>query len=232
MAQAVRRVRLVANGPMPPSEPILPPPPLATGRVRVAELANSLLTVTLWSAVAALVAGATLQLDFAQRPQDVGFLFGMTTLASWTVLIGGKLTEGRAIPKNNRRVSQLMMGAALGIAAQGLAAWLLVEPTTPGHVLVQFRGFESSYLPAIVPGVLGYAAYFGLVGLGVDWWNLTDRDRRKRFRIFSIVKAGAIALIPSLIFFSGEVHPLAVPVVLMTSAVVQLAAPWNEGAAR
>ena len=47
------RVRLVATAPLPPAEPIQPPPPLATGRVRVAEVAGSLVCAALWSVVAA-----------------------------------------------------------------------------------------------------------------------------------------------------------------------------------
>ncbi len=71
--------------------------------------------------------GAALQVDFARRPQDVGFLFAMTLLASWAALIGGKFTEGLA-PDRTRRVGQLALGASLGVVAQVLADWLLVEP--------------------------------------------------------------------------------------------------------
>ncbi len=230
--QAARRVRLVASAPLPPSEPIMPPAPLPVGRVRVAELAGSLFAAALWSGLAALIGGAALQVDVANRPQDVGFLYGMITLASWAVLIGGKFTEGLQIPIKVRRVGQLALGAMLGVAAQVLATWLLVEPAAPGHALVRFRWFATSYYPAVLPLLVGYAAYFGLVGLGVDWWTLTDRDRLKRFRVVPIAKAGLIALIPALIFFSTDLHPLAVPTVLLTSAVVQLSAPWDEAAAR
>ncbi len=232
IVEAVQRVRLVANAPLRPVEPIEPPPLLPVGRVRVAELSGSMITAALWSGIAALLAGATLQVDFARRPQDVGFLFGMTLLASWAALIGGKFTEGHAIPAGTRRGGQFLLAALLGVAAQGLASWLLVEPAAPGQTLVRFRWFATDFVPAILPGILGYATFFGLVGLGVDWWNLTDRDRRRRFRVLPVAKAGVIALIPSLIFFAPGLHPLAIPTVFLTSVVVQLAAPWSEPAAR
>ena len=232
MAQAVRRVRLVASGPLPPSEPIPPPAPLPVGRVRLAELAGSMVAAALWSALAALVGGALLQVDLTRRPQDVGLLFAMILLASWVALIGGKFAEGRDLSARNRRVGQFVLGASFGLAAQFLATWLMAEPTVAGQPLVQFRWGDADYLPAALPGVLGYAAYFGLVGLGIDWWSLTDRDRRRRFRLGPIIKAGLIALVPALIFFAPTSHPLAVPALVLTAAVTQLAAPWDEVAAR
>ncbi len=233
IAQAVRRVRLIATGPLLPPEPILPPPPLPTGRVRVGELAGSMVSAALWSVLAALIGGATLQVDFANRPQDVGFLYGMITLASWVTLIAGKFSEGRTISTQSRRGGQLIIGAVVGLVAFLLANWLMVEPVAPGgQMLVRFRWFDADSVPAGLPGLLGYATYFGLVGMGVDWWSLTDRDRRRRFRIGPVIKAGVVAAIPAFIFFAPDAHPLAIPSVLLTSLVVQAVAPWSESAAR
>ena len=124
------------------------------------------------------------------------------------------------------------MGAGLGLAAQVLAHWLWVEPAAPGHALFQIQIGDLNSVPAAWPDLLGYALYFGMVGMGLDWWTLTDRDRKSRFRIGPIFKAGLIALIPALLFFSTEQHPLAIPTVLLTAAVVQAAAPWSEAAAQ
>ena len=232
MAQAVRRVRLVAQNPLPPAEPILPPGPPPAGRARVAELGGSLLAAALWSGLATLVAGALMQVDLANRPQDVGLLFGLTLLGSWAALAGGKFAEGLAPSARDRRVGQLAAGAAFGVVAQALAAWLMAEPVGGGPPLVQFRWGDAGGLPAALPGLLGYATYFGLVAFGVDWPALGDRDRRRRFRVFPVLKAGLIALIPAVIFFSPAAHPAAVPAVVLTALVVQLAAPWDEAAAR
>ena len=62
---------------------------------------------------------------------------------------------------------------------------------------------------------------------------MTDRDRKSRFRVvLPVVKAGLLALVPALIFFTPDTHPYAIPAVLMTAMIVQLASPWNEVAAR
>ena len=225
-------VRLIATEPMIPEERIIPPPPLATGRTRVGELAGSLVSAAFWAIPAALVGGAALQVDFTNRPQDVGFLFGMIVLASWVALVGGKFTEGCKIPTQSRRIGQFVVGAILGVAAALLSGWLWVDPAPAGRALVQFRWADADLLPAALPGILASAAYFGLVGLGIDWWTLTDRDRRRRFRVFPVVKAGVVAALPALIFFSPETHPLAIPLVLLTAVVVQMSAPWHEGSAK
>ena len=51
--------------------------------------------------------------------------------------------------------------------------------------------FDGDLAPAARSGLLGYAAYFGLVGLAVDWWTMTDRDRKARFRLVPIAQGGA-----------------------------------------
>ena len=173
-----------------------------------------------------------MQVDFTNRPQDVGFLFGMITLASWIALIGGKFTEGRTIPVRARRFGQFAMGAGLGLAAQVLAHWLWVEPAAAGHALFRVQLGDLNYVPAVVPDLLGYVLFFGMVAMGLDWWILTDRDRKRRFRVGPIFKVGFVALIPVLLFFSTEQHPLAIPTVVLTAAVVQVAAPWSEAAAQ
>ena len=61
---------------------------------------------------------------------------------------------------------------------------------------------------------------------------MTDRDRKSRFRVGPIFKAGLLATIPGLLFFQPDTHPYAIPAILLTSAVVQLASPWNEAAAQ
>ncbi len=116
-----------------------------------------------WSGVGALLAGASMQIDFARRPQDVGFLFGMTLLASWTTLIVGKFTEGHDLPPRTRRAGQLALGALLGVMAQALAGWLLVEPAD--------RGAD----PGPVPRVRRRAGSGDLPGAGRVCHLLRDR---------------------------------------------------------
>ena len=231
-ANVARRVRLIANAPLTPPAPPDPPPPLPTGRLKVAELVTSMVWAAPWAGLASLLAGGLMQFDLARRPQDLGYLFAMTLLASWAVLVANKLSEGRAVEITTRRFTQLALGLGLGGFGQLLAGWMMVEPSDPGASILRVRWLDGDLGPAVLPGLLGYAAYFGLVALGVDWWTMTDRDRKARLRLIPVAKAGLIAMIPGLIFFPPDRHPLALAVVVLTSIVVQLSSPWSEVAAR
>ena len=227
-----RRVRLIATAPFLPPEPPPSPQPLPSGRIRVAEVAGSMLWATPWAVLGSLLVGSIIQVDLGRRPQDLGYLFAMTMIGSWAVLIANKPAEGKESNLTARRIVQLLVGAGLGVVASVLSGWMMVEPAVATPSSLRFVLFDQGYSPQTLPGLLGYAAYFGLVGLAVDWWTLTNRDRKSRFRVVPVVKTGLLALIPSLLFFQPDTHPFALPVVVLTSVVVQIASPWNEAAAR
>ncbi len=231
-ARPGQRVRLIAASPLRPPEPPPIPVALPSGRVRVGELAASMLWAAPWTALATLLTGAMMQVDLTRRPQDLGYLFAMSLATTWTVLIANKVVEGRQTDANARRIGQLVLGLLVGLVGQFLASWMMVDPATPTDSSLRFVWFDQSYPAHSLPGVLGYAAYFGLVGLAVDWWTMTDRDRKSRFRVVPILKAGLLALIPSVLFFQPDTHPFALPAVILTAIVVQLSSPWSEPAAR
>jgi serine/threonine protein kinase len=225
-----RRVRLIAAAPITPPQPPPAPPTLPSGRLRVAEGAGSMIWAAPWAAVLSLLAAGLMQFDIAHRPQDLGYLFAVTLLGSWSVLAANKVVEDREVDSMTRRIIQLVVGIALGLFAYFLANWMLVEPTAPGGTLVWLPWSDTGVLGQ--PGALGYAAFFGLTGLAVDWWRLTERDRKSRFRVIPMAKAAVFAAIPGVLFFSPEQHPFAIPAVVLTSVVVQLVSPWSEAAAR
>ncbi|WP_435008920.1 serine/threonine-protein kinase [Tundrisphaera lichenicola] len=229
--RAAQRVRLVAQGPLTPPEPPPTPPVLPSGRLRVAELAGSMIWAAAWSALLSLLAGGLMQIDLARNPQDLGYLFALTLAGSWSVLAASKSSEGKTVEPVTRRLIQLAVGVVVGLIAYFLAEWLMVEPTAPGRVLVRFPALDRLGLSS-TSGILGFATFFGLTGLGVDWWTLTERDRKARFRIIPMAKAAVLAAIPAFLFFTPDHHPYAIPAVVLTSVVVQLASPWSEAAAR
>jgi serine/threonine protein kinase len=231
-ARPGQRVRLIATSPLLSPEPTPTPQPLPSGRIRLAELAASMLWAAPWAGLMSLLAGALMQVDLTRRPQDLGYLFVMTLASSWVVLAANKAVEAKETDATARRIGQLILGLLIGLIGQFLASWMMVDPAVPTDSAFNFVLFNQQYKPQALPGLLGYAAYFGLVGLAVDWWTMTDRDRKSRFRVVPIVKAGVLALIPSLLFFQPDTHPFALPAVVLTSVVVQLASPWSEAGAR
>jgi eukaryotic-like serine/threonine-protein kinase len=229
-----QRVRLIATSPLIPPEPPPTPQPLPPGRIRLGELAASMLWAAPWAALLSLLVGALMQVDLTRRPQDLGYLFVMTLASSWIVLVGNKFAEGREFDPTLRRGVQFALGVFFGVLGQLLGGWMLVDPSVPNGTLVQLPSLFGGSRPGFEPfmPVLGYGIFFGLVGLAVDWWTMTERDRKSRFRVVPVLKASLLALIPSVLFFSTGAHPFALPAVILTSVVVQLASPWSEAGAR
>ncbi len=219
-ARAAHRIRLIASAPMLVPEPPPRPQPLPPPRLRVAELAASMLWAAPWAALATMMAGGLLGLDLARRPQDLAYLGAMTLLSSWTVLAAYKVAEGREVGPTAGRLWQLALTVILALVGQALAGWMMVAPA-PDLAWASLSG-----------RVLGYAGAFALIGLGIDWGSMADRGRKARFRLAPVMKAALIGLIPGMILVApGHHHLLSLPAAALTAVVVQLASPWNEASA-
>jgi len=218
--------------PMPaaPAAPIAPPP-LPGGRVRVAELSVSMLRAAVLAALFSVPASALLGVDFG-RPQQLAYLFGLTLLGTWGTLLYCKHLEGRSSDSMSRRVVFLMIGLALGGVGAALAWWtrLDLDPTTL-HLTVVEDAFDMSRWVGSPghPNPLAYAVYFGLAFFAIDWWKLSARDRKARFRIIPVVKTGLIGLLLGLLWPFPQ--PWGLGVILLIAVVIQLVSPWSEAAA-
>ena len=69
--------------------------PLASGRVRTAELASSMLWAAPLLALLTVPAAALLGIDLSGDPQQLALLYGMALLGTWTTLVPNKLIEAR-----------------------------------------------------------------------------------------------------------------------------------------
>ncbi len=225
-ARAAHRIRLIAAAPLVPPEPDPEPQPLPAPRLRVAELAASMLWAAPWAALATMMAGGLLHLDLSRRPQDLAFLGTMTLLASWTVLAGHKVAEGRDENPAVGRIVQLVLTVILALVGRALAGWMMVAPA-PQY---------ASWLPTSQPDLIGWigaGAYVALVGLGIDWRAMAARDRKARFRLAPVFRAALVAVVPGLLLFDDDRRrSLLLPVAVLAAAVVQAASPRDEAAAR
>jgi hypothetical protein len=76
---------------------------------------------------------------------------------------------------------------------------------------------------------LAHAIYFGLAFFAIDWWKLSARDRKARFRVVPVVKTGLIgALLGLLLPFP---QPWGLVLIVLIAVIVQLVSPWSEAAA-
>lgn len=207
--QAKQPVRRVAA---PPPEP----PPLASGRVRTAELAGSMLWAAPLLALLTIPAAAILGIDVPNEPQQLAFLYGMALLGTWTTLVPNKLTEFREIDWINRRLIALATGLIVGGAGLVLAQSLRLD-------LSPQRAFFDH------PGNLG-AAYFGaLYAVMGGWSSCAVRDRQARFRVMPIINTALLsaALMPLWPYARQD----GIAIAVLIAVTVQLVSPWSEAAA-
>jgi hypothetical protein len=195
----------------PPPEP----PPLASGRVRTAELAASML----WSAplVALLIipAATILGIDLSNDPQQLAVLYGMALLGTWTTLVPNKLIEARKVDGTNRRLLAMAAGLLLGGVSLVLGRLLQLDFAPQTAFFENSRNLGPVYFGAL------YAAMSG-------WSWLVARDRVTRFRILPIVGTGLVAA--ALIPFWPYTRQDGIAVAVLIATAVQLVSPWNEAA--
>src|SRR5206468_1770610 len=90
-------VRFIGDGKTAPPLPPPSPPVLPGARVRVAELAGSMLWAAPAAALLALVSAGLLEGDVASHPERLAYLFGLTLLSAWASMLPAKLLEGRGV---------------------------------------------------------------------------------------------------------------------------------------
>jgi len=207
------------------------PPPLPSGRIRVAELATSMLWAAPMTALLSIPAASLLGISPFEEPQQLAFLVVMALLGTWGILGLGKVLEGRSLEATTRRLLYLGIGLLLGTAGLLFDQGFQLRPIPPGarHVLVG-TGFTPGGMVATSPSeALEFLIYFAGLFLTVGWWKLAGRDRKARFRIWPLLVSALLAGVfwP----FLPTAQPYGVAVAVLMATVTQLVSPWNEAAA-
>ncbi|SIO56192.1 Serine/threonine protein kinase [Singulisphaera sp. GP187] len=226
VAEARRRA------PAPAPAPLAPPPPLPGTRIRVAELATSMIWAAVLALVMTLAVGLSIGIDVPREPEQGVYLFALTLLGTWGALIAGKGIEGRTIDLGTRRMGNALFGGLLGVAALVLTAWLGLNPGRglPDPVSTELVAWLGP-IQGSNTARLRFPVYFGLLGLITGGWNsLTLRDRKARFRLFPIILTGlaAAVLFP---IWPHSADPSNIAAAVSIAVVTQLVSPWNQAAA-
>jgi serine/threonine protein kinase len=233
-----RPARARSAPPQPAPEPPPPePPPLPSPRLRVAELAGSMLTAVPIAGIASFasmpLASAIVHRD--PEPLQFGMLFAMMLLGSWAVLVPTKFWEARTDHAIGRRLVMLAAGLGVGGLIQFLMSWShVVElPSAAGESmgLVSSAGFEGSGEGGSPLASYAYVAgFFGLALASLRWWNLTSRSRKARFRLVPILVTAVVVGI--LGGFLPTYQPWSGLALVGVALVTQVVSPWNRDAAR
>jgi serine/threonine protein kinase len=210
--------RPVANQPQrraavaPPPEP----PALPSSRLRIAELAASMLWAAPLVALLTIPSAALLNIDPSAQPQQLAYLFGMALLGTWTALIPGKVVEARRFDGTTRRLISLASGLLLGLVGTALAQNTRLGATVQHAFFSEPQNLEPVYFGA-------------LSTLMVGWLTLAARDRKSRFRIGPII--GTAILAAMLLPFWPYERPDGIAIAVLIATAVQVVSPWNEAAA-
>ncbi len=191
------------------------PPDLPSGRVRVAELAGSMLWAAPLLALLAVPATAILGIDPAASPQQVAYLYGMALLGTWITLIPAKVLETRALDGTMRRVVALAAGLVVGAIGIALAQSLQLGSGKSNPFFEQPKNLEVVY-------------FGGLYALTAGWSSLARRDRQARFRFWPILVTTLFAAV--LIPVWPYERPDGIAIAALIATAVQLVSPWNEAA--
>ena len=190
-------------------------PPLPSNRVRVAELAGSMLWAAPLLALLAVLAATFLGIDLAGQTQQLAYLYTMSLMGTWLVLIPNKLLETRKVDGTTRRLIALATGLTLGGAGIALARILQVGLDPQHQFLDRTRNLELVY----------FGTLYTVMG---GWLSLTARERISRFRIIPILGTGFVSA--SLIPLWPYVRQDGIAIAALVVTTVQLVSPWDEAA--
>ena len=164
---------------------------------------------------------------FSWAPSYLWMALG-STLATWSVLVVSKVTEGKRTDSSIRRFGMLVVGLLVGAACFALATFLLVEPTYYWN-----QSFSSSSTSALgslprglynadgSPTLFGYMGYFAGLFVALRWWKQTDPLRTNRLSVL----ATAICVLWAIALHTLLPCPRGFMFAAATSIAVQMAAP-------
>jgi hypothetical protein len=202
-----------------PAEPIPTVLPVVTFRGALHELCKSMIVAVLFAGVGAMIWAAT----GAKHAPQAKSLFFMSVLASWAVLIPSKLWTERRGDSWSRRIALLLVGAGVGATALWMEGW------KPGASLDPSEGFEgmvrTTLFSASGLNEAAFISYYALAFFALRWWRMTDRRRPRRFSLFPVLASGFWAALLLLLVGTPFWHGI---VLMMASAIVQLASPWEQ----
>lgn len=218
--------------------PVTAPLPSAeTPRPAGADLSGSLLFAALLAALFSLIWTAALgDSDW----QSLARLYFLTTAGAWAVLTVNKRLTERKDESTSRRLVFLGVGLVLGSLALWLDGYRVPGPWNETPASNALRRFESvgtqrhPFFDALYPDnqtmpIVGcYLTYFGLMFFALRWWKLTELNRNQRFHFQGVLTTAFWAYVLLFLLPSAPERQVGFAALVLTSAVVQIASPWEQ----
>ncbi len=184
---------------------------------------------------AALAAGAVPFL-FNNQPaseQTATYLWLATvgTLGSWAILVPAKFAEGKLEDQAPMRITLLLLGALVGVAAWLVSDALMLktpgwhEPVDVGRGLVthEMLGWQT-VKDGANPAIAVYVAYFAFLFLVPRWWRQTEYTRGVRVSLWCVIVCVGWAWLLHIFWWFPQ--PLGMMAAGAMALATQLASPW------
>ncbi len=199
-------------------------------REKLTELLGSMLLAAIFASIAACAVPLLLH---KQTPSEQGatylWLAMVGTLGSWAILVPAKFTEGRLEDQVPMRMTLMLLGVVVGVAAWYIGDTVMLakpgwgEPIDVGHGLVshEMLGWQQGYTN---PAVQLYIAYFAFLFVLPRWWRQTEYTRATRMSLWSVIVCVFWAWLLHIFWWFPQ------PIGMMAAGVIalatQLASPW------
>jgi len=201
-------------------------------REKLTELMGSML----FAAFVAALAACVVPLLYRSQPQSEQmatyiWLAIVGTLGSWAVLVPSKIAEGKVEDHVPLRLSLLLLGTLVGVAAWMIGDALMLrvpgwrEPIDVGRGILTHKmlGWPEGH-DGINPAMPVYVAYFAFLFVIPRWWRNTEFTRSARLSLWCIVSVVCWAWLLHMFWWFPQ--PLGMLAAGVIALAIQVASPW------
>jgi len=200
-------------------------------REKLTELLGSMLLAAIFSTIAACAVPLLLN-DQATSEQAAAYLWlaMVGTLGSWAILVPSKFVEGRLEDQAPMRITLMLLGAILGVAAWSIGDAVMLkqpgwhEPMDVGRGLVTHEMLEWRIQDGANPPIAVYVAYFAFLFVLMRWWRQTEYTRGSRMSIWCVSSCVFMAWLLHIFWWFPQ--PLGMMAAGVIALSTQLASPW------
>jgi hypothetical protein len=200
-------------------------------RAKWAELLGSMLMAACVAALASLIAPVLMGIRGTSDGLALYLWLALVgTLGSWAILVPSKFAEGKVEDQVPMRVTLMLLGGLVGLAAWGLSDALLVQmpsakglQDTSGVISHNMLGWNQPAAGAN-PSLAMFVTYFACLFLLVRWWRQAEYTREARLSVWHVVTCVFWALLVHLFWWFPQ--PAGMMVAGVIAFTTQLSSPW------
>ncbi|HEX5471908.1 MAG TPA: serine/threonine-protein kinase [Lacipirellulaceae bacterium] len=201
-------------------------------RTKLTELVGSMLLAAL---VCWIAASAVPLLSNNQSSSELTaaylWIAAVSTLGCWVILVPSKFVEGKIEDHTPMRITLMLSGAVIGLAAWAIAAALFIKMPL-GHEPVNVdSGLLSQQMLGWAkptgdtnPHIAVYVSYFAFLFLLPRWWRQTEYTRSTRMSLWFVVSCAFVAWLVHIFWWFPQPQGMIVAAIIALST--QLTSPW------